>query len=39
MAGRNITSDREYEHIFKVLKEMPREINSLIKYINNNLKI
>ncbi|KKQ46471.1 MAG: hypothetical protein US63_C0001G0039 [Candidatus Moranbacteria bacterium GW2011_GWC2_37_8] len=36
---RHIISAIEYEYIFKILKEMPREINSLIKYTNNNLKI
>lgn len=36
---RNLITDKEYGYIFKVLKALPKEINSLIKFTNNNLSI
>jgi len=36
---RKLISKKEYDYIFKILKELPREINSLIKFTNNNLTI
>jgi four helix bundle protein len=36
---RKLITKKEYNYIFKVLKDLPREINSFIKYTNNNLTI
>lgn len=36
---RNIISKNDYDKIFKILKRLPIEINSLIKFTNNNLAI
>jgi len=36
---RKLVNDKEYEYIFQILKSFPKEINSLIKYTNNNLTI
>lgn len=36
---RKLISKKDYDCIFKTLKEMPKEINALIKYTNNNLSI
>jgi four helix bundle protein len=37
--SRTLISKRDYDYIFKILKSLPREINSLIKFTNNNLTI
>lgn len=36
---RKLISKKEYDYIFKILKGLPKEINSLIKFTNNNLTI
>ena len=36
---RNTINQKDYNHIFRELKSLPKEINSLIKYTNNNLTI
>jgi four helix bundle protein len=36
---RNIINKIDYDNIFKILKRLPIEINSLIKFTNNNLTI
>ena len=38
MKRRSLIKEVEYEYIFENLKEMPKEINILIKYTNNHLK-
>ena len=37
--NRKPINKKEYDYIFKILKDLPREINSLIKYTNNHLTI
>lgn len=36
---RKLINEEGYGKIFKILKDLPREINALIKYTNNNLSI
>jgi four helix bundle protein len=36
---REIISKKDYDYIFKILKNLPREINSFIKYTNDHLTI
>ncbi|PIZ89154.1 MAG: four helix bundle protein [Candidatus Nealsonbacteria bacterium CG_4_10_14_0_2_um_filter_38_17] len=36
---RKLLKDDEYEHIFRELKTLPREINSLIQFTNQKLSI
>lgn len=36
---RNIIVKNDYDNIFKTLKQLPKEINALIKFTNNNLTI
>ncbi len=36
---RGIISVKDYDHILKALKHMPKEINTLIKFTNDNLTI
>lgn len=36
---RNLISKEQYNSIFEVLKKLPKDVNSLIKYTNNNLAI
>jgi len=36
---RGIINEKNYNYIFKILKQLPKEINSLIKFTNNNLSI
>ncbi len=36
---RNLISKEKYAYVFEILKKLPREINALIKYTNNNLTI
>jgi four helix bundle protein len=36
---RDLISQKEYKSVFEILKKLPKEINSLIKYTNNNLTI
>ena len=36
---RNLISQNDYLKIFNVLNELPKDINTLIKYTNNKLKI
>lgn len=36
---RKLITAKEYQYIFKILKELPKEINSLIKFTNNNLAV
>ena len=35
---RNLITEEDYTHIFKDLKELPKDINTLIKYTNDRLK-
>lgn len=35
---RNLMTEEDYTHIFKDLKELPKDINTLIKYTNDRLK-
>ena len=35
---RKLLADKEYEHVLSELKELSREINSLIKYTNSKLR-
>jgi len=37
--NRNLINTKEYKYIFEILKSLPKEINSLIKFTNNNLTI
>src|SRR3989338_5237420 len=37
--NRKPINKKEYDYIFKILKDLPREINSLIKYTNNHITI
>ena len=37
--NRNLINTKEYKYIFEILKVLPKEINSLIKFTNNNLTI
>lgn len=37
--SRNLLDDKEYDQIIGLLKELPREINYLIKFTNINLTI
>ena len=37
--NRNLLSDEEYNHIFRELDKLPKELNQLIKYTNLKLKI
>ncbi len=34
---RNLIEEKDYEYIFKSLKELPKDINTLIKYTNDHL--
>lgn len=34
---RNLIEKKDYEYIFKSLKELPKDINTLIKYTNDHL--
>ena len=34
---RKIILEKEYAYIFKILKNLPKDINSFIKYTNDNL--
>ncbi len=34
---RNLITKKDYEHIFKSLKELPKDINTFIKYTNTHL--
>ena len=36
---RNLITDEEYDHIFKDLQKLPKNINQLIKYTNDKLTI
>ena len=36
---RNMISEKDYEYIFKTLKTLPKEINTFIKFTNNNLTV
>lgn len=36
---RSILSEKEYNHIFRELDKLPKELNQLIKYTNLKLKI
>ena len=36
---RKLLSDAEYQHIFEELNKLPKEINQLIKFTNEKLKI
>ncbi len=36
---RKLLSDEEYNHIFSELQKLPKEINQLIKFTNEKLKI
>ena len=36
---RSLISSKEYNYMFNILKGLPKEINSLIKFTNNNLTI
>lgn len=36
---RELISEENYNYVFKILKKLPKEINSLIKYTNDNLTI
>lgn len=36
---RNLITDKEHNEILKQLKSLPKSINSLIKFTNDNLKI
>ncbi len=36
---RKLISEKEYNHIFKELDKLPKELNQLIKYTNLKLKI
>jgi four helix bundle protein len=36
---RNLIQEKEYKYVFQILKALPRDINSLIKYTNDNLKV
>jgi len=36
---RKLLSEKEYNHIFKELDKLPKELNQLIKYTNLKLKI
>lgn len=36
---RNLIQSKEYQYIFKTLKEIPKDTNILIKYTNDNLKV
>ena len=36
---RNLLSEEEYQHISKILKNLPRELNHLIKFTNDKLTI
>ena len=36
---RNLISEDQYNHIFNELQKLPKEINSLINFTNNKLKI
>ena len=37
--NKNLLSDEEYNHIFRELDKLPKELNQLIKYTNLKLKI
>ena len=36
---RGLLDEAEYKQIFKILNDLPREINQLIKYTNEKLKV
>ncbi len=36
---RNLLSNKEYNHIFRELDKLPKELNQLIKYTNLKLKV
>ncbi len=36
---RKLIKEKDYEYIFSILQNFPKEINALIKYTNNNLSI
>jgi four helix bundle protein len=37
--NRNLINIKEYKYTFGILKALPKEINSLIKFTNNNLTV
>ncbi len=36
---RKLISNKNYNYIFEILRDIPREVNGLIKYTNNSLTI
>ena len=36
---RRLITEEQYQEVFKVLNQIPKEINTLIKYTNEKLKI